>query len=140
MWLAFASTVLLASVQPAKAQEAFECLTEDGPSLLFKLVGRAPPITGEIRIRFREKTWTSVPSGKYASAERDSGREIDVSDSHVYWSADLIKFDIGLASRDAEVRLLKTTEGGKTVYGGTFRLIGVGIWGLRCEGNVGARL
>ena len=40
MWLAFASTVLLASVQPAKAQEAFECLTEDGPSLLFKLVGR----------------------------------------------------------------------------------------------------
>ncbi len=42
--------------------------------------------------------------------------------------------------RITEVSLLRTVEGGTTIYGGTLRLKGIGIWALRCEGAVGARL
>lgn len=120
------SLVLLAL--PAQATEWLECSAGEGKPSIRLLLGAMNVIAVDtMEIEAGGKTWST----------RGSGDTIPITKGQAFETKDQLLVDATDADVNevvSELRLFKASDGDETVYGGTLRLKGVGVWAVNCAG------
>ena len=123
-----AALLLFGLAAPARATEWLECSAGEGKPSIRLLLGAMNVIAANtIEIEAGGKTWSTrsglgvIPITKGQAFETPDQMLVDVTDADVN---EIV----------AQLRLFTASDGDKTVYGGTLRLKGLGVWAVSCSG------
>jgi hypothetical protein len=113
---------------PSLATEWVNCASPDGGASFDFLVGATDVLSvAGMTITVGEKVWATDPA--YGPGEPTSVGQAFETDSMILIDA----VDPGVTARIAELRLFKATEADASVYGGTMRVPGQGVWAVSCS-------